>query len=154
DLFSFGVVLYQMATGRPPFTGETDGALLDAILHASPASSLHCDSKSAEELERVISKCLEKDRDLRYQHASEIRTDLRRLQRDTDEVRARIATKPATLLAVAGRWKAVLLGIAVALALSAIGYFYFHRTAKLTDQDTIVLADFSNTTNDPIFDGT
>jgi serine/threonine protein kinase len=84
DLFSFGVVLYEMATGIPPFRGETVGAIFDAIVHQSPVASLRLKAEVPGELERIIAKGLEKDRNLRYQHASEIRTDLQRLKRDTD----------------------------------------------------------------------
>ena len=89
------------------------------------------------ELERIISKCLENDRELRYQHASEIRADLQRLKRDTDSARGRVATT-----GIAKRWKAIVPAAAAVLALSVAGYFYFHRAPKLTDKDTIVLADF------------
>ena len=163
DLFSFGVVLYEIATGSPPFSGETTGAIFDAILHGSPVAPLHLNAEVPAELERIIVKSLEKDRDLRYQHASEIRADLQRLKRDTDSrgvVTAPLvgAPKQATGQAQEGprlrkNW---LLGAGVLLlaGLVAGAYFYFHRRPVLTDKDTIVLADFTNTTGDPVFDGT
>ncbi len=86
DLFSFGAVLYEMATGVSPFRGETGAAIFDAILHQSPAPLRTLNAKAPEKLERVVSKCLQKDRDLRYQHASEIRADLERLKRNEDSV--------------------------------------------------------------------
>ena len=104
------------------------------------------------ELERIINKCLEKDRNLRYQHASEIRTDLQRLKRDTDS-----AQKPAASAATSRTglpWKVAFPAVLALVLLTVGGYFYFHRRPKLTDRDTIVLSEFDNTTGDPVFDGT
>ena len=154
DLFSFGVVLYEMAAGTLPFRGESTGVIFESILNSSPVPPVRLNPEVPAELERIIDKCLEKDRDLRYQHASEIRTDLQRLKRDTDS--GRVATS-ATLPAATGsakRWKLIVPVAAAALVLLGAGYFYLHRTPKLTDRDTIVLGDFTNTTGDPVFDGT
>ncbi len=150
DLFSCGVVLYEMATGKLPFRGESSGAIFDSILNSAPVAPVRLNPDLPPELERIINKCLEKDRNLRYQHASEIRADLQRLKRDTDSGRA-IRAEPG---ASAKHWKVMVLTAAVVLALAVAGYFYVHRAPKLTDRDTLVLADFANTTGDPVFDGT
>ncbi len=84
DLFSFGVALYEMSTGQQPFRGESTGSIFDSILNRAPVAAVRLNPELPAELERIVEKCLEKDRDLRYQHASEIRADLQRLKRDMD----------------------------------------------------------------------
>jgi serine/threonine protein kinase len=147
DLFSFGAVLYEMGTGRQAFQGSSTAAILAAILTQSPTPASRLNPALPAKLEKIIGKALEKDRDQRYQHASEIRTDLERLKRDTGAAQAAATVRP-----VAARvwWWAA--GVLLA-ALATGGYFYTHRVPRLTDKD-IVLADFSNTTGDPVFDGT
>ena len=156
DLFSFGVVLYEMVTGVLPFRGETSGVITEAILNRRPVAPIRLNPDLPAKLEEVINKALEKDRKLRYQSAADIRTDLQRLKRDSDS-----AWLPAATGAVipAGEqrgelWKVVVPVALVVAVLAAAGYFYFHRPPKLSDKDTIVLADFTNATGDTVFDGT
>jgi serine/threonine protein kinase/tetratricopeptide (TPR) repeat protein len=154
DLFSFGVVLYEMATGVLPFQGESTGVIFEAILNREPVPPVRLNPAVDSDLGRIIAKCLEKDRNLRYQHASEIRTDLQRRRRDTDSARLTAGSKARVESDSGKRWKVIIPAAVAALWLSVAGYLYLHRAAKLTDKDTIILADFTNTTGDPVFDGT
>jgi hypothetical protein len=154
DLFSFGAALYEMSTRTLPFRGESIGEIFEAILNRAPVSPTRLNPDLPAELERIILKCLEKDRDLRYQHASDLRTDLQRLKRDTGSAQLPLSTKSRDATAIARRWKMALSALAVSLALLVGGYLYFHQSTKLTDKDTIVLADFTNSTGDAVFDGT
>ncbi len=155
DLFSFGVVLYEAATGTLPFRGESSGVIFKAILDAAPTPAVRLNPDLPAELERVIDKCLEKDRNLRYQHASEMRADLQRLKRDTESGKS-AAQETGITATKAGRstWIVVATVVLVTL-LAAVGYFFSHRRkGKLTDKDTIILADFDNHTGDSLFDDT
>ena len=152
DLFSFGAVLYEMSTGVLPFRGDTTGAMFDSILNRAPVPPVRINPDTPPKLEEIINKCLEKDRNLRYQHASDIRTDVQRLKRDTESAGVTGSAQVAT--GTGRHWKVIARVALAALALSVGSYFYFHRTPKLTDKDTIILADFANTTGDPVFDGT
>ena len=160
DLFSFGAVLYEMATGRIPFPGNTSAAIFGAILHETPTSPLRLNPQLPPKLEEIILKALEKDRDLRYQSASDIRTDLKRLKRDTESGRpSSLSEVRAAQVPVAGRklWK-VLVPAALILVAAAIGGTFYFRSrqsmTRLTDKDTIVLSDFDNKTGDSVFDDT
>jgi eukaryotic-like serine/threonine-protein kinase len=154
DLFSFGAVLYEMTTGVLPFRGESTGVVFDAILNRAPSPPLRLNPDLSPKLEEIIKKCLEKDRNLRYQHASEIRTDLQRLKRDTESARIPAASRAEASTHLRMHWK-VTLSVAFAVAALIVGgYFYLHRPPKLTEKDTIVLADFANSTGDAVFDDT
>ena len=96
DLFSFGVVLYEMATGTRPFRGDSTGIILESILNRAPVPPVRLNPDVPPELERIIDKCLEKDRQLRYQHAADVRTDLQRLKRDADSGRVTAGSCPAS----------------------------------------------------------
>jgi len=154
DLFSFGAVLYEMATGTLPFQGETTGVIFDAILNRAPLALARLNPFIPTELERITNKCLEKDRNLRYQHASDVRSDLERLKRDTEA--ARLAAGSSKKNATTGIRKhlKVIASVATVLATVAVGTLYLHHTPKLMDKGAIVIADFTNPTGDAVFDGT
>lgn len=151
DLFSFGATLYEMSTGTLPFRGESVGVIYNEILERQPVPSLRLNPNLPADLERIISKCLEKDRNLRYQQASEIRADLQRLRRDMESAGLPAAAVTGTVRDRT-RWQFMTPLILAIVALAAAGYLYLHRAHRLTDKDTIVIADFSNTTGDSVFD--
>jgi eukaryotic-like serine/threonine-protein kinase len=156
DLFSFGIVLYQMATGTLPFRGSTSGEVSHSILSDAPTAPVRLNPAVPAELERIVTKALEKDRELRYQHASEIRTDLKRMKRETESGKSPIASaEPATKdQRVSRTWRiAIPVGL-VAVAIGVGALLYARRAPALTERDTIVLADFDNKTSDPVFDDT
>jgi tetratricopeptide (TPR) repeat protein len=157
DLFSFGAVLYEMVTGVAPFRGEASGVIAESILNRTPVSPVRLNPDIPPKLEEVINKALEKDRKLRYQSAADIRTDLQRLKRDSDSGRLAAATEqvPAKPTRKSIRWGAIA-GATIVVAALAVGSWLFlsRKVHALTDKDTIVLADFTNTTGDPVFDGT
>ncbi len=153
DLFSFGVVLYEMATGTRPFRGSTFGALSHSILSDSPVPPIRLNPETPPKLEEIINKTLEKDRELRYQHAADIGSDLKRLKRESG--RTVVPIPPATQHEDhRARWKLLLPAGVVAIAMAVGGIFFSHRATALTERDNIVLADFENKTDDAVFDDT
>jgi Flp pilus assembly protein TadD/predicted Ser/Thr protein kinase len=159
DLFSFGATLYEMSTGRTPFERETAGATFGAILHEAPVSPSELNPQLSPRLEEIIKKSLEKDRNLRYQHASEIRSDLRRLKRDSESghaVLTSLRSAPTVTPEYTSRWRMAALTAAVLMVCLGIALLLVRtRTAQaLTATDTVVLTDFNNATGDAVFDDT
>src|SRR5271156_2923737 len=161
DLFSFGATLYEMASGRMPFDRETTGATFGAILHEDAELPSHWNAHIPAQLDEIVRKALEKDRTLRYQHASEMRTDLQRLKRDTESGHISAAGSGAVAVAapasagVGAIWKiAVPVVLAGLLAAGGLYYRSHQQSKRLTGKDTIVLADFTNSTGDAIYDDT
>ena len=153
DLFSLGAVLHEMATGRMAFSGSTAALIHDAILNRAPISALRLRPELPPELGAIIDKALEKDRKLRYQSAAEIRIDLQRLKRGSDSVRLS-GTDARTVARPREHWKIIVPAAIAIVALVAGAYLFLHRTPKLTEEDTLILDDFANTTGDPVFDDT
>jgi serine/threonine protein kinase len=130
DLFSFGAVLYEMATGQLPFRGDSTATIFDAILNRAPVAPVRLNPDVPAELERVINKCLEKDRNLRYQSAAEMRADLRRLKRDTDSGKSAAATESAP---VSRKRRLQWIAAGAVVVIAAIGMGFFLRQSRSAD---------------------
>jgi len=150
DLFSFGIVLYEMATGAPPFRGESSGVIFEAILNRTPIPITRLNSAVPPDLTRVIDKALEKDRDVRYQHASELRADLKRLRRDTTSGKTE-AFPSGKLEPKSGRWFLGILGSALVVVLLAGTWFLHTRLARHASESTewVALTNFVDSATSP-----
>ena len=142
DIFSFGACLYEMFSGTRPFVRESEIRVLQAIVH-DPPQPLRAGVPSA--LRTIVEKAMEKDPGRRYQSMADLGIDLERWQRGMESSQPQPARRRIAIVPIA---------VAAALALFAAGYFRLHGKTKLTDKDTIVLAEFDNTTRDPVFDET
>jgi serine/threonine protein kinase/tetratricopeptide (TPR) repeat protein len=160
DLFSFGVVLYEMTTGVLPFGGESTGVVFDYILNRAPVPPVRLKPNVPAELERIINKALEKDRNLRYQNAADMKTDLQRLKRDSESGRSSAASASTAVVPkprqvpVGKFWKITVSVLLVASLVGGVLYYRWYQNKRLTEKDTVVLADFANSTGDPVFDDT
>jgi serine/threonine protein kinase/tetratricopeptide (TPR) repeat protein len=168
DLFSVGAVLYEMATGRPAFGGDTTAIIYEAILNKRPIAPARVNPEVPAKLEEIIDKLLDKDRRLRYQTAADLEADLRRVKRDSDTTRSAtsVDSRPPPALpggaqtaasAVQKRSHGIRMtaagAVVVGVAVIAGAYFLSQTTPALTERDAILVADFVNTTGDPAFDG-
>ena len=163
DLFSFGAVLYEMATGHLAFERTTIGATFGAILHEDAVAPTEWNRELPAQVEAIISRALEKNPEQRYQSASELRGDLQRLKRKMDSERAVAADGGGVELGSTGQpsaaiptraWRYIVAALLCAILLASGVYHRWRRGQPLTEKDTIVLADFANSTSDPIFDDT
>ena len=154
DLFSFGAVLYEMCTGTLAFSGETSGVIYHAILERPPISPVKFNPGVPAKLEDIINKALEKDRDLRYQNAEDLRADLKRLKRDTDSGRVTSAVAAPHGNARSRRMLTALAVVVLLAAILAVGLYWRNLRERVATRGPakIFVAEFNNSTNDPVFD--
>jgi eukaryotic-like serine/threonine-protein kinase len=146
DLFSFGAVLYEMATGTLPFRGDTSGVIFDSILNRAPVPPVRLNPDLPAELERIVAKCLEKDRNLRYQHASDIRTDLQRLKRDTEPGKA----VPGDTVPARGSRRSMLIGaVGFVFVIAAIAVAAFYFRSPRNSINSVAVLPFANASGNP-----
>jgi len=156
DLFSFGCVIYEMVTRQRPFQGKSTVTLVDAILHGAPAAPIRLNPAVPPELERIILRLLEKDRDLRYQEAADLRAELRRLRRDSGHGAHESKDSHSLPRSRARAWgRGRVAAIAALLGAGAVAaYLFSSRAPTLAAEDEILVADLANTTGEPVFDDT
>src|SRR5205814_3218314 len=146
DLFSFGAVLYEVVTGTLPFRGESSGVIFESILNRAPIAAVRLNPDVPAELERIIGKCLEKDRDLRYQHAAEIRTDLQRLKRDTESSKATTISETSSDWSRRTRFIGAV-ALVFVIAVTAAAAFYLSSSGG-TSIDSVAVLPFANESGD------
>jgi serine/threonine-protein kinase len=151
DLFSFGAVLYEMATGKQAFSGTTSAVIFHAILSEAPTSPVRLNPDVPAKMEEIINKALEKDCNLRYQHASEIRTDLQRLKRDTESGRSAAAAgvREAPPRRYARRWMWLAAGIGALILAGSVGVSLYLYSGRGRPIDSVAVLPFANASNDP-----
>src|SRR5271166_6088262 len=154
DIFSFGAVLYEMGTGVQPFRGDSPADIFDSLLNRAPEGPVKLNPALPPSLESIINKALRKDPNLRYQSAAELQADLQQLKRDTESGRTPAVNLRNRFAVLRSRW--VTIGSAVLVAAIAVVFWFLHahRRHALQPTDTIVLADFGNSTGDAVFDDT